>query len=102
MTNMTLPNQVVKFQNFYDSSNRVTNQIVADGGSYSFSYTTDPTSGAINQSVETVPVGATFTGNIPALFSTAAGFPLVTSLSPTLWTLSATRTYTCVARTTKS
>ena len=72
-TNMTLPNGVVWMQNMFDSSNRITNQIVANGGSYSFSYTTNAASGAISKTVVTTPQGSASTTSYTNTFFDITG-----------------------------
>ncbi len=51
-TNITLPNTVVAVQNTYDSVNRVTQQTLADTGSFLFKYSTNA-SGIMTQTIVT-------------------------------------------------
>ncbi len=62
---ITLPNQVQFLENIYDANSRVVTQILADAGTFSFSYATDP-SGVVTQTVMLNPLGNAATYNFSA------------------------------------
>lgn len=74
LTTITLPNGVEFLQNIYDANNRVATQILADAGTFSFTYHTNSVSGVVTQTVVRNPLGNPTTYNFnEAGFNTRIG-----------------------------